>query len=426
MSGRRTLYGWLTAEAVSLTGTRISMVAIPWFVLTTTGSATRTGLTAFAEMAPYVVAKAASGPWVDRVGARRVSIVTDLLSVVAVGMIPLLNAAGVLTFPWLLVTVALAGLLRGPGDGARQALVPVVVAAADVPLERATGLSGAVDRLATTMGAAVAGGIVAALGATQAIVVDAASFGVSAVLIAVSIPRTAHARPQPGPSVERPRYWSSLAEGWRFLRADAVLVALVGMIAVTNLLDAAYAAVMVPVWAEHSGGGAAAIGLLFAVSSGAAVAGSVLAATVGARLPRFATYVIAFLIAGFPRFAVLAFDVPLVVVLAVALGCGFASGFINPVIGAVIYERIPAALTGRVTSLISSLAWAGIPVGGLVGGAAIAVVGLSPALLVAGAAYLLATLLPVARPGWHDLDRRQEGHGERDAHSEPADAASPA
>jgi len=58
VSHRKPLLGWLTAEAVSLTGTRVSMVAIPWFVLTTTGSATQTGLVAFAEMAPYVVATA--------------------------------------------------------------------------------------------------------------------------------------------------------------------------------------------------------------------------------------------------------------------------------------------------------------------------------------------------------------------------------
>ncbi len=42
MTGARVpLYGWLTAEAISLTGTRVSMIAIPWFVLTTTGSPRR-------------------------------------------------------------------------------------------------------------------------------------------------------------------------------------------------------------------------------------------------------------------------------------------------------------------------------------------------------------------------------------------------
>ena len=41
---RRPLGGLLVANAISLTGTRISMIALPWFVLTTTGSAAQTGL----------------------------------------------------------------------------------------------------------------------------------------------------------------------------------------------------------------------------------------------------------------------------------------------------------------------------------------------------------------------------------------------
>ncbi|MGQ4449909.1 MFS transporter, partial [Streptomyces griseus] len=69
----RPLAGVLAAMAVSLTGTRISVVALPWFVLVTTGSATQTGLVAFCEMTPYVVVKAFTGPLVDRIGPRAVS-----------------------------------------------------------------------------------------------------------------------------------------------------------------------------------------------------------------------------------------------------------------------------------------------------------------------------------------------------------------
>ncbi len=58
----RRLWGYLAAQAISITGTRITMIAIPWFVLTTTGSATLTGLVAFAEMAPLVTLQALSGP----------------------------------------------------------------------------------------------------------------------------------------------------------------------------------------------------------------------------------------------------------------------------------------------------------------------------------------------------------------------------
>ena len=155
MTARRVpLYGWLTAEAISLLGTRVSMIAIPWLVLVTTGSPTRTGLVAAAELTPLVIFKATGGPLVDRVGPRRMAITADLLSMVAVGMIPLLHRSDHLTFPALLVLVAIGGALRGPGDAAVGAMVPGLVESAQVPYERATGLGSAIERGATMIGAA--------------------------------------------------------------------------------------------------------------------------------------------------------------------------------------------------------------------------------------------------------------------------------
>ncbi len=98
-----------------------------------------------------------------------------------------------------------------------------------------------------------------------------------------------------------------------------------------------------------------AVGLLFAVFGGAAVLGAVAAAAWGERLPRYRTYLVAFLVAGVPRFVVMAFDVPAVGGLAVGVVGGCASGFLNPILGAVIFERIPAPLMGRVTSLTTAM-----------------------------------------------------------------------
>ena len=201
-------------------------------------------------------------------------------------------------------------------------------------------------------------------------------------------------------------YLSSFREGWDFLRRDRVLVGITVMVGFTNLLDVAYVAVLVPVWASVTGGGAGVIGLLFAVFSGASVLGSVLAAGWATRLPRFWTYLVAFLLCGAPRFVVLALEAPLAAVLATAAVGGFAAGFINPILSAVVFERIPPHLVGRVTALNTSLCWALIPFGGVVGGALIAGLGLSPALLVVGAAYLLATTLPALQPQWRELDAR--------------------
>ena len=80
--------------------------------------------------------------------------------------------------------VALAGALRGPGDAAKAAMTPTLAATAGVPMERVTGLSSTVERTASMLGAAFAGGLVAVIGPANALVVDAASFGVSALLLA--------------------------------------------------------------------------------------------------------------------------------------------------------------------------------------------------------------------------------------------------
>jgi MFS family permease len=402
---RRTpLWGWLTAELVSLCGTRLSMIAVPWLVLTTTGSASLTGLAGFAEMTPYVLAKAFGGPMIDRFGGRRVAVVCDTASLAAVAAVPVLHALGSLHFPVLLVLVALLGLFRGPGDAAKHALVPEIVDAAGVATERVTGLAGASERLAATAGAALAGLLVAAVGPATALLVDAASFGVAAVLVGLTAPRRARSATD-DPDAALP-YLARLRTGWDFLRRDRVLVGITVMLAITNLLDMAYTGVLVPVWAKDGGHGAATIGLLFGVFSAASAMGALLAALVGHRLPRYLTYLVAFLITGAPRFVVLALDAPVWAVLATAVAAGFASGFLNPILGAVIFERVPRAMMGRVTALTTSLCWAGIPLGGVVGGLLVTAAGLAPALLACGAAYFLATMLPAVRPEWREIDKR--------------------
>lgn len=406
MSVRRPLYGWLTAEAISLTGTRVSMIALPWFVLTTTDSPTRTGLTALAELLPLVVLKVLSGPVIDRVGARRVSIACDTASVAAIGAVPALHGLGLLTFPILLTLVAVAGGLRGPGDAAKTALTPAVAAAAGVPMERATGLHATVERTAGLLGAAGAAGIVAAVGAADALVLDALSFGASAAVLATTTRTLPKVRSEEAD--ETTPYLARLRQGWDFLRGDRVLLGITVMVAMTNLLDAAYTTVLVPVWAREVVGSASGVALVFAVFGGSAAVGALCASAWADRIPRRTTYLVAFLLAGAPRYLVMALDSPLWLVVGVCVVAGLGAGFINPILGAVLFERIPPELTGRVSALSVAVGFALLPFGGVLGGALIAGVGLAPALVATGVAYLLVTMLPAIDPRWRDLDRRPE------------------
>ncbi|HEX6518066.1 MAG TPA: MFS transporter [Nocardioidaceae bacterium] len=403
MKIRRSLAGFLTAQAVSITGTRISAIALPWFVLTTTGSATKTGLVAFCEMTPYVLVKAFGGPVIDRWGSKRASVVADVVSAAAVGAVPVLHSLGLLSLWLLLALVAVAGAARGPGDAAKNALVPDIADEGGMPLERVTGLAGTVERSASTVAPAAAGILIGIVGPVPSLLLDAGSFAVSALLVRAFVPGSSN----PTEGVTEAAYLARLREGWTFLTSDRLLRSLIAMVSVTNLLDAAAFSVLLPVWARDNGGGPAAIGTVYTTLSATAILGSIVATTLATRLPRRPVYLVGYLVAGLPRFVVFAVGAPLWVVAVVHMVSGFGVGFINPIIGAVTYERIPRELLGRVEALCGALTWAGIPLGGLAGGVVLMAFGLTPALLLCGGVYFLATLLPGLRSEWAAMDEQR-------------------
>lgn len=414
------IWALITAEAFSITGTRLSTIAIPWLVLVTTGSPVLTGAVAMAEMLPYVLLKALGGPLIDRVGAKRMAVVLDGLSVPVLALVPVLHLVDRLSIQLLIPIVVVLGALRGPSDGAKHALVPDVAEQGGVPLERVTGLSGAVERLGTTAGAALAGAVVALFGPVAALAINAGTFCLSAGVLSWGVPQPAgdqEANPVAAGEDPRPRrvraYFAELSDGWRFLRADSVLVGITTMVALTNVLDQAFTVVMVPVWAKQTGGGAAAVGLVFAVFSGFSILGAVLASAWGERLPRLPVYAIAFIITGLPRFLSLGLGFQIGWVLAVLAIGGFASGFINPILSAVVFERIPKALRGRVSSLNTALCWSLIPFGGVLGGAMIALLGLSGAMIAVGVAYLAVTLMPLIRKSFREFGVRPQAQPDR-------------
>jgi MFS family permease len=407
LSGRSGLIGLLTANAVSLTGTQISQIALPWYVLNSTGSAVVTGLVSFSSMGPYVLVKMLGGPVIDRLGARRVSVVSDVLSALFCGLIPVLHAAHALPLPLLLVLAALLGAARGPGDAAKVALVPSVAAGGRVSLERVAGLSGTVSRLAGSIGPAAAGALVALVGSLTSVAVDAASFAAAAVLISVTLPRTA-----PGTAADdggqepaqQEGYGRRLRAGFAFLRSERLLLTLTLMAAVTNLLDNGVMTVIIPVWARAHGGPAA-MGALTTAVSVTAMGGSLAASAIAERLPRRTTYFVSFLIGGAPRIAILALGAPVWLAVALWAVAGTSLGFVNPILSAVMYERIPEKLLGRVSALSATLSAAGTPLGGLAAGGLIGLAGLAAAASVYAVVYLAATTLPALGATWRDLGR---------------------
>ncbi|MDX2559111.1 MFS transporter [Streptomyces sp. TX20-6-3] len=395
----------LTANAVSITGNSLTLIGVPWFALDTTGSPGKAGVVAFCAALPVLVSAIAGGPVIDRIGRRRVSIASDLVCGLALAAIPLLHHAGVLEFWMLCALMAVTGLFHAPGEMARHVLVPDLARRAGTSLPRAASLYDAVARGARMTGAAVAGLLVAFMGADSVLVLDAATFGLSALLVTAGLRGVPSAEPvRDGPRLSPARYRSDLREGYAFLFRARLLLGITVMVMVTNGLSQSWSSVLLPVHARQELGGPATQGLLVSVFGGCALAGALLYGAVGQRFPRRAVFTAGFLLGGAPPYVVAALTdttAPLLVTLAAA---GFGVGVLNPILTTVMYEQVPDALRSRVMGASTAGVLLTTPLGGLTAGFLVERVGLTATLLGIGGLYFLATLSPLVFPAWRAMN----------------------
>ena len=401
----------LAAHAISQTGNVVTAFAIPFYVLALGGSGVEVGVAAFFATAPIVIGGPLGGVVVDRIGHRRAAIIADVVSGVAVLAIPTLALTVGLPFWALLALVFAAGLLDTPGQTARRVMLPALTEQAGVRLEQSVGLLDGSERLAKLIGASIAGLLVALVGPMASLFVNAATFALSALLTWVFVPATPVAVPIDNPSDgkdgggSRASYWADLAEGFRFVIRDPLMRLIVGLVLITNLLDAARSSTLMPLYANDRLGGAAALGLLVAVMAGCALVGNVAFGFVAHRVPRRVTFAICFALAGGPSSAAFALDAPLPVLIAATALSGLAAGAINPILGAVELEQVPAHMRGRVFGLINAGAWAGVPLGALLGGIAADTIGLEFSFGIVAVVYTLITLTPLLGGAWRQMER---------------------
>lgn len=396
---RRTpLYALYAADAISLSGNAVAQLAIPWFVLITTGSASLTALAVFFNFLPIVLAAFFGGVIVDRLGFRTTSVAADLASAAAVAAIPLLHSTVGIEL-WQLFTLVFVGaLLDAPGATARAAVLPDMAELAGVRMERASGIRSSIQQGSVLLGAPLGGLMVAGVGATNALWLDSASFLFSAALVAFFVPRPAtHAEDE-----SSGRFLTELAEGMRFIWNQRVLRALVLTVLITNLLDAPFPVVMA-VFAESEYGSAADLGLMFGVFGGAALGGALLYSAVGHRLPRRRTFVVCF--SAIPLVYLTMATLPTLPVALVALAIvGFAAGPINPLIFTLLTEVVPTRLRGRVFGAVRAGAWASIPLGVLVGGALVGAIGVAATFLAIGVSYAAVVAYGFFNPAFREMD----------------------
>jgi MFS family permease len=383
---RRPLFALFVGNTVSMVGDILSLLAIPWFVLETTGSVTDTGITAFFSALPFVIATFLSGTLIDRLGFKRTSVYTDLISMLGSALVPLLYATVGLPFWLMIVIVFISSLVKAPGVTARTAIVPELAVKAQMGLERAASINDGISRGAGLVGAPLAGLLISFYGAGNVLWIDAATFLVSAIVVAVFVPHV-----QAQPKAQEASYFKEIAEGLHFIRIVPGTILIMTTLMITNFLDAGLLSVLYPVYAQQVFGNTVPLGLMIAAFGGGAVLGTVIFGVYGHRLPRRPLLVAGFVVASL-RFWALAFSSSLpVLILVHALG-GLAMGPVNPIMVLYGYERVPVEMRARVFGAITAGVFLANPVGGLAAGLLLEWLTLPVLLMIMGSFYFLAAL----------------------------------
>lgn len=299
------IYAFFLGNLVSSVGDMLTLLAIPWFVLQTTGSVIQMGITGFCSALPLVLSSFFGSALVDRLGYKRTSVLGDILSGTTIMLVPLLYHTVGLAFWQLLSLVFIGGLLRSPADTARSSMVPDLAHFARMRLERANAWSDGVMRISRFFGAPLAGILIALIGTNNLLWLDATSFACSALLIGLFVPRIALHGEETESKAPRRGYFAELGDGLRFVRRDVVIFTIILVVLVTNMLDNANFAVVSPAYMLQTFHSALPYGLLIAASGGMAFVGTVIFGTIGHRFPRRLTFGIAFTIGGAFRFWVL-------------------------------------------------------------------------------------------------------------------------
>jgi len=396
---RRPVIALLAANAISLVGNSLAALAIPWFVLITTGSAGKTGLVAFAQMLPTVLAAFFGGALVDRMGAKRVSIIADIASSVAVALIPLLHHTVGLSFTLLVILVFLGAVLDTPGGTARETLLPELVERAGMVLERANAASQTIQSLANLIGPALAGVLIAWLGARNVLWVDAATFVVSSILVATAVPSVSRRVKTSG------RYFDELMDGLRFLGRHQLLRTILIMAAILNFLMPALFSVIMPVFAKEIFGRPESLGGILAGFGAGSLLGALAFGAMGPRLPRRTTLIGLLAVACISPAGLIALPPLLVVILLMGL-LGFCAGAVNPLVFTVLQERAPAELRGRVFGAVLAFVLIAAPAGTLIAGLSLEVLSLRSVFIAITAIQALVVVGLLFQPVLREMDQR--------------------
>ncbi|MFF2353134.1 MFS transporter [Kitasatospora sp. NPDC058115] len=386
-----------SAHTVSQFGTQLSFFVLPVLALTTVGATPgQVGLVSAAETLPFLLIGLPAGALLDQWDRRRVMVVADAGRAVALGVVPLGHALGVLSVPLLCAVAFVTGLFTVFFDIADQAFLPAVVgrhqvADANSRLEFSRSA-------ADLAGPGLSGLLLQWAAAPLILLADAASYLVSALLLGAIRPPRPPAGPVPAPAAREPMR-TRIAEGLRFVFRHRALRSLVLASALANLAGFGGAlSALLPAFALRDLGlSPGRLGLALTVGNACALLGALFTARLAgvfgvgrvllaARcLPGLGVLLLA--TAGPGR------AVPTLAVAAGLLACG--STAYNIVQVSLRQAVTPAALQARMNASVRFVIWGALPLGAAAGGLLGSAVGPRAALWTVAAVSLLSVLPPL-------------------------------
>lgn len=352
-------------QTISLLGSSITMFALPSLaVLVLHASPLQVGALGALETVPFPVLGLFVGVWADRLSRRTIMIVADGGRALALGSIPVAALVGRLHIEQLYVVAVLTGIGNVFFGITYQSYVPVLIERdkltdANTKLE----FSNSGSRIA---GNALAGALIALVGAANAIAIDAVSYCASIWgLAAIRVRQTKHA----GPELSFRQFMIELRDGVRVVLRSPDLRWIAGSTATTNLGGAMMNAVILVYAYRVLRLGPGLLGLVLGAAELGFV-GALFAPRIRRRLGLRATLLIALLVAaageGFTLLAML--GVPYAMLFVSSLIVAVAVPVYN--VNQISYRQalVDQNLQGRMNATIRTLVWGTLPAGFLLGG----------------------------------------------------------
>ncbi|MFF7726631.1 MFS transporter [Streptomyces sp. NPDC008001] len=343
---------FFTGYATSLLGSSMASIALSFAVLRAGGAGSELGWVLTARILPLVLVLLAGGVVTDRLGSRQVMLAADALRCLTQAGLALALLGGLPRLGLLVALVALWGAAEALFTPALDALVPRIVR--EDSLSDANALLGVARSAASVAGPALAGVLTAVAGPSCVLALDAASYGVSIVALALL--------PGPGPrTAGSASFAAELREGWTEFRSRTWLWVTSAHVCLFNLFVWAPLLVLGPVVAEERLGGAAAWGLVMAAYGAGAVAGGV--AVLGRRPRRPLLLATAATLGWSLPSAALATGRPLPWICAAALAAGAGTALSGIFYATATQRQVPPEALARVSAYGSFGAFALGPVG---------------------------------------------------------------